>query len=398
LQAPNRSLRVLVVCSQTGSKQINAAAMDVDISAPSNASGPHFNYYGYEVKMNGWNTPAEYLAYVDEHWLQFEAPNPMLHHMLGILYIFLFITSVIGNGCVIWIFMTTKSLRNPAGMLIVNLALVDFVMMLKTPVFIINSFNEGPVLGRLGCSIYGLMGAYTGPGNACTNAAIAFDRYRTISNPMEGRMTGKQAFAILFLIYAWITPWVMFPFFEVWNRFVPEGYLTSCTFDYMSEDSKFYVTGLWFCMWLCPMLIIVTCYYLVYCHVAAHEKALKKQAAKMNVESLRSGDKANMSQEIRVAKVGVTLTSLFLISWTPYAVVAFSCCFGNKHLVTAFTSMIPACTCKIAACIDPFVYAINHPKYRLALMEKMPWMCVNEKEPEPAPAQSETGTQKEGNA
>ena len=51
-------------------------------------------------------------------------------------------------------------------------------MMAKTPVFILNSFNEGPVFGRLGCSIYGLMGAYTGPGAAITNAAIAFDRYR----------------------------------------------------------------------------------------------------------------------------------------------------------------------------------------------------------------------------
>jgi r-opsin len=26
-------------------------------------------------------------------------------------------------------------------------------------------------------------------------------------------------------------------------------------------------------------------------------------------------------------------------------------------------SMIPACTCKLAACVDPFVYAINHPKW-----------------------------------
>lgn len=69
-----------------------------------------------------------------------------------------------------------------------------------------------------------------------------------------------------------------------------------------------------------------------------------------------------MRQEVRVAKVGATLTSLFLISWTPYAVIAFTCTFGREDLVTPFVSMIPACTCKIAACIDPFVYAINHPK------------------------------------
>jgi len=51
-------------------------------------------------------------------------------------------------------------------------------MMLKTPVFILNSFNEGPIWGKLGCDIYGFMGAYSGIGAAITNAAISFDRYR----------------------------------------------------------------------------------------------------------------------------------------------------------------------------------------------------------------------------
>jgi len=373
--------------------ETNMAAV-VDMT--SNVSQPHFDYYGYEVKMNGWNTPPEYLSYVDDHWLSYEAPNPMLHHMLGVFYIAFMFSSCIGNGAVIWIFLTSKSLRTPSNMLIVNLALVDFVQMSKTPVFILNSFNEGPVMGRLGCAIYGLFGAYTGPGSACTNAAIAFDRYRCITNPLDGRLSGGQVTFILMFLYAWITPWVLMPFFEVWNRFVPEGYLTSCTFDYMSEGSKFYVVGLWFCMWFLPMIIIVGSYYQVYRHVAAHEKTLKKQASKMNVDSLRSGDQANMRQEVRVAKVGATLTTLFLFSWTPYAVVAFLCTFGRKDLVTPFVSMIPACTCKISACIDPFVYAINHPKYRMELTKKMPWFCVHEKEEEATTA-SETQSKEAAN-
>ena len=39
-------------------------------------------------------------------------------------------------------------------------------------------------------------------------------------------------------------------------------------------------------------------------HVSAHEKALREQAKKMNVESLRSNANANaQSAEIRIAKV-----------------------------------------------------------------------------------------------
>ena len=82
----------------------------------------------------------------------------------------------------------------------------------------------------------------------------------------------------------------------------------------------------------------------------------------MNVASLRSGDAAKTRNEIRVAKVGLTLTSVFLLAWTPYAAVAFIGAFGDRTLLTPFATMVPALCCKLTACIDPFIYAINHPK------------------------------------
>lgn len=47
--------------------------------------------------------------------------------------------------------------------------------------------------------------------------------------------------------------------------------------------------------------------------------------------------------------------------------------FGDKTLLTPGVTMIPACTCKFVACLDPWVYAISHPKYRLELQRRMPW-------------------------
>ena len=70
-------------------------------------------------------------------------------------------------------------------MLVVTLAIFDFIQMFKTPVFIVNSFNEGPIFGKLGCQIYGVLGAYGGVGSSATNAAIAFDRYRFPSKSFQ---------------------------------------------------------------------------------------------------------------------------------------------------------------------------------------------------------------------
>ena len=43
-----------------------------------------------------------------------------------------------------------RTLRTPGNILVANLALSDFLMLSKTPIFIFNSFNLGPALGKTG--------------------------------------------------------------------------------------------------------------------------------------------------------------------------------------------------------------------------------------------------------
>ena len=52
-----------------------------------------------------------------------------------------------------------------------------------------------------------------------------------------------------------------------------------------------------------PMLLISVFYYSIVKAVVAHEAALRAQAKKMNVDSLRSGAQSEESAEIKIAKV-----------------------------------------------------------------------------------------------
>jgi r-opsin len=186
----------------------------------------------------------------------------------------------------------------------------------------------------------------------------------------------QKAFLILSLVWLYATPWAVVPYFELWSRFVPEGFLTSCTFDYLTDsfDNRMFVGTIFTFSYVIPMSLIIFFYAQIVSHVVAHEKALKAQAKKMNVQSLRSNvDQHKQSVEIRIAKAAITVCFLFVASWTPYAVLALIGAFGDKTLLTPAVTMIPACTCKFVACIDPWVYAISHPKYRLELQNRMPW-------------------------
>lgn len=48
------------------------------------------------------------------------------------------------------LFCRAKSLQTPSNIFVVNLAICDFLMMVKTPIFIYNSFNRGFASGVLG--------------------------------------------------------------------------------------------------------------------------------------------------------------------------------------------------------------------------------------------------------
>ncbi|XP_066585003.1 opsin, ultraviolet-sensitive [Prorops nasuta] len=335
-------------------------------------------------RLLGWNVPPEELVHIPEHWLVYPEPNASLHYLLALLYILFTFIALLGNGLVLWIFCAAQSLRTPSNMFVVNLALCDFFMMLKAPIFIYNSFNTGFALGNLGCQIFAFIGSLSGIGAAMTNAAIAYDRYSTIARPLDGKLSRGQVMLFILVIWVYVLPWSLMPLMGVWGRYVPEGFLTSCTFDYLTDTAeiRYFTATIFVFAYAFPMSLILYYYSQIVSHVINHEKALREQAKKMNVESLRSNAGSNAeSAEIRIAKAAITICFLFVAAWTPYGVTAMIGAFGNKALLTPGVTMIPACFCKSVACVDPYVYAISHPKYRLELQKRLPWLELQEKPP-----------------
>lgn len=333
-----------------------------------------------DTKYLGWNIPVESLHMIHPYWRGFRAPPAYHHALFFIVYLALFTFSIFGNGMVIWIFSTSKSLRTPSNFFIINLAIFDLCMAENSLVFLGNSVG-GRILGDdLACNIYAFLGGISGVGAAVSNAMIAFDRYKTISSPIDGRLNSFQVSVLIVVTWFWAIPFNLMPLLGVWGRFIPEGYLTTCSFDYLTEDDDTKNFAIAFFVWayLLPMIVICTYYSKLFFHVRAHEKMLSEQAKKMNVKSLSNNPTAN-SVEIRIAKAAFTIYFLFVCAWTPYSLVTLIGAFGNRNLITPFTSMLPAMAAKTVSCLDPWVYAVSHPKYRLQLEKRVPWLGITEK-------------------
>lgn len=56
-----------------------------------------------------------------------------------------------------------------------------------------------------------------------------------------------------------------------------------------------------------------------------------------------------------------------MFAWTPYCLVSLIGILGYKDSISPLTSMIPGIMAKTAACVDPYLYAVTHPRFRAEL-------------------------------
>jgi len=348
--------------------------------------------YGYPAGMSLVDLVPDHMKHmVHPHWKQFPPVNPMWHYLLGVIYIVLGFFSFIGNGLVMYLYLHHKNLRTPANMLIFNLTFSDFCMMLSQfPWFAYNCFNGGVwSFSPFACELYAFTGAITGLTSLWTLAFISFDRYNVIVNGMQATpLSSGGAMARLAFCWGYATMMAVPPFFG-WGRYITEGILDSCSFDYLTRDDFMIRThgmALFVFNFCIPVSIISMAYVMIVKAVWAHESAMKAQAAKMNVKDLRGNKEGQqMSAEVRIAKVALTNVTLWLLCWVPYASIVFQGVFMDQSAITPIASMLPALICKTASCYNPMVYAINHPRFRLAMQQSFPGFCIHEKDPESAP-------------
>lgn len=206
------------------------------------------------------------------------------------------------------------------------------------------------------CQLYGFIGALSGTVSISTLTAIAIDRYNVIVYPLNPNRSTTYLKARLMIVFCWIYSLVFsgIPLLNLGlSSYVPEGYLTCCSFDYLSNDpdARIYMYTYFFCAWCLPFFLIAYCYSHIM-HVVVSANSIQS-----------SKDKGK--QELKLAAVVFGVIGLWFMAWTPYAIVALIGISGNQHLLSPLGSMLPAFFAKGGACLNPYLYAVTHPRFRL---------------------------------
>lgn len=323
----------------------------------------------------------EMLHMIHPHWNQFPPMNPLWHTILGFAIFVLGIVSMIGNGCVVYIFTSTRSLRTPSNLLVVNLAFSDFLMMFTMgPPMVISCWHETWVFGPFACELYAMFGSLFGCTSIWTMTMIAFDRYNVIVKGLAAKpLTNTGALLRILAIWAFALFWTLAPMFG-WNRYVPEGNMTACGTDYLTTTwlNRSYIIVYAIFVYWAPLFTIIYSYFFILKAVSAHEKNMREQAKKMNVASLRSSEANQTSAEIKLAKVALVTISLWFMAWTPYLVINYTGIFKTAK-ISPLATIWGSLFAKANAVYNPIVYGISHPKYRAALHQKFPALSCQDK-------------------
>ncbi|XP_067996128.1 melanopsin isoform X1 [Melanerpes formicivorus] len=299
------------------------------------------------------------------------------HYTIGVVILIVGITGALGNFLIIYAFCRSRSLQTPANIFIINLAISDFLMSItQSPVFFTNSLHKRWIFGEKGCELYAFCGALFGITSMITLMVIALDRYFVITKPLPsvGVTSKKKALIILVGVWLYSLAWSLPPFFG-WSAYVPEGLLTSCSWDYMTFTPSFRAyTMLLFCfVFFIPLIAIIYSYVFIF-------EAIKKANRSIQTFGCKHGNKESQKQyqrmknEWKMAKIALIVILLYVISWSPYSVVALVAFAGYSHILTPFVNSIPAVIAKASVIHNPIIYAIIHPKYRTAIATYVPWL------------------------
>uniref|UniRef100_A0A3Q3QPH6 G-protein coupled receptors family 1 profile domain-containing protein n=1 Tax=Monopterus albus TaxID=43700 RepID=A0A3Q3QPH6_MONAL len=293
------------------------------------------------------------------------------HYIVAFFVFVIGILGVTGNALVMYAFFCNKNLRTPPNLFIMNLAVSDFLMAItQSPIFFVNSLYKGWVFGETGCKMYAFCGALFGITSMITLLAISIDRYVVITKPLQAILwtSKKRTCLIIALVWLYSLAWSLAPLIG-WSSYIPEGLMTSCTWDYVTSTpaNKSYTLMLCCFVFFIPLGIISYCYVCMFLATRHASRDLEKLGSQVRKSTLIQ--QQSIKTEWKLAKIAAVIIIVFVLSWSPYACVTLIAWAG---ILNPYSKAVPAVIAKASAIYNPFIYAIIHSKYRDTLAENVP--------------------------
>uniref|UniRef100_A0A8C4RJV4 G-protein coupled receptors family 1 profile domain-containing protein n=1 Tax=Erpetoichthys calabaricus TaxID=27687 RepID=A0A8C4RJV4_ERPCA len=261
-----------------------------------------------------------------------------------------------GNLVVIISISHFKQLHTPTNILVLSLAMADFLVgTFVMPFMVINSIESCWYFGEIFCLIYTIVLASLTSVSMMNLAVIAIDRYLAISNPMFYAIKITVRLACVCVIVVWFTSlsYVCTMMFSNGNTEAVVGV------DPCPGDCVFVLNVTWGTVdivlsFLVPVSIMATLYAKIVIIAKRHAKAISVQQSVL----VKRKD-GNM----KAAKTLGIVVAVFILCWLPF----YTCTLLNQFIDFSIPSVVSCAFLWLAyinSSLNPIIYALFYPWFQ----------------------------------
>uniref|UniRef100_UPI0037E96120 trace amine-associated receptor 13c-like n=1 Tax=Semicossyphus pulcher TaxID=241346 RepID=UPI0037E96120 len=251
-----------------------------------------------------------------------------------------------------------RQLHTPTNLLLLSLAVSDFLVgLLVLPVDILLT-ETCWILGDIMCVLYYLIPMITTSASVGNMVLISVDRYIAICDPLHypTKVTQKTVKICVFLCWTCSGFYSLMLLYD--NLKQPDRY-SSCKGECVVNISGTIDLVVTF---FCPITIIIVLYKRVFIVALSQARAMKLHIAAVSHKGSKTV-KVKKSELKAATTLGVLIVA-FLMCYSPYYCVSLT---GHNLLIGSTTEAIMVFIMYFNSSLNPVIYALFYPWFRKAL-------------------------------
>ncbi|XP_043076479.1 trace amine associated receptor 15 [Puntigrus tetrazona] len=280
------------------------------------------------------------------------------------LFLFLYISTVsvltvCGNLLVIVSIMIFKQLHTPANLLILSLALSDFLVgICVMPVESIRSINSCFYMGKSHCHIFHVIMSVLGSVSLINIMLVAIDRYFAVCEPLMyvSKLTIRKTLMCISLGWSVSICYNLVPV-DLGNSNLT-GQIVICLRECAVAVSNAWGPADLIVSFIAPCIIMLILYVRILTVALRQAKIIsntsKKKESQKNLKSFRKS-------EVKATKTLSIIVLVYFICWVPWYISMLNMKQFQKSSVILSALL---CLFYTNSCINPFIYAIYYPWFK----------------------------------
>uniref|UniRef100_A0A673B3Z9 Type II GnRH receptor n=1 Tax=Sphaeramia orbicularis TaxID=375764 RepID=A0A673B3Z9_9TELE len=276
------------------------------------------------------------------------------------------------NLAVLWAAHSDSKRKSHVRVLIINLTVADLlVTFIVMPVDAVWNITVQWLAGDFACRLLMFLKLQAMYSCAFVTVVISLDRQSAILNPLaisEARKRNRVMLAVAWSMSVMLSVPQAFLFHNVTIN-DPEDF-TQCS-THGSFLTHWHETAYnmftFSCLFLLPLVIMITCYTRIFCEISMR---LKKDNLQSNEIHLRCSKNNIPRARMRTLKMSIVIVVSFIVCWTPYYLLGLWYWFFPDDLegkVSHSLTHILFIFGLVNACLDPVIYGLFTIHFRKGL-------------------------------